>query len=102
MTNDEINSRTRMYETNIKAMKADMASLNREQGIFNIRLDVIKKKTQENKDKVKKNMQLPYLVSNIAEVIDPIEEEEESGAVANMNADIKEKSVVIKTTNRRV
>lgn len=47
-------------------------------------------------------MQLPYLVSNIVEVIDPQEEEQEDGATADMNAELKEKSVVIKTSNRRV
>jgi len=55
-----------------------------------------------NKEKVKKNMQLPYLVSNIVEVIDPQDEGEEDGATADMNAEIKEKAVVIKTSTRKV
>lgn len=47
-------------------------------------------------------MQLPYLVSNIVEVIDPQEDGEEDGATADMNAELKEKAVVIKTSTRKV
>ncbi len=46
-------------------------------------------------------MQLPYLVSNIVEIIDPQETEQEDGATADMNADLKEKAVVVKTTTRQ-
>jgi len=47
-------------------------------------------------------MQLPYLASNVVEVIDPQEEGEEDGATADMNAELKEKAVVIKTSTRKV
>lgn len=61
------------------------------------------KRTQENKDKIKKNMQLPFLVSNIAEIFDPTEEGVgEDGATTDMHAESKTKAVVIKTTTRQV
>lgn len=47
-------------------------------------------------------MQLPYLVSNIVEIIDPMEEEKEDGATADMNAERTDKAAVIKTTTRQV
>ena len=46
-------------------------------------------------------MQLPYLVSNIVEIIDPQDMEQEDGATADMDAERKEKAVVIKTTTRQ-
>lgn len=36
------------------------------------------------------------------EVIDPQDEGEEDGATADMNAELKEKAVVIKTSTRKV
>jgi ATP-dependent 26S proteasome regulatory subunit len=63
----------------------------------------LKQKIVENKEKVKKTMQLPYLVSNIVEIVDPTEEDQqEDGATADMDAARKSKAVVIKTTTRQV
>jgi len=48
-------------------------------------------------------MQLPYLVSNIVEIIDPGDEkQEEDGATADIDAERRSKAVVIKTTTRQV
>jgi hypothetical protein len=66
-------------------------------------VDQTRKKIVENKEKVKKNMQLPYLVSNIVEIVDPtLEDMEEDGATADINAARKEQAAVIKTTTRQV
>jgi len=59
---------------------------------------------KENHEKIKLNNQLPYLVSNIVEVLDmdPEEEEEEDGAVSYQEAGGKKsKAVVLKTTTRQ-
>jgi 26S proteasome regulatory subunit T5 len=59
---------------------------------------------KENYEKIKLNNQLPYLVSNIVEVLDmdPEEEEEEDGAVSYQEAGGKKsKAVVLKTTTRQ-
>ena len=85
-----------MFEQNIKAMKDDQRRIRTDQ-------DQTKKKIAENKEKVKKGMQLPYLVSNIVEIIDPsVEDMEEDGATADLNAGRKDQAAVIKTTTRQV
>jgi 26S proteasome regulatory subunit T5 len=61
-------------------------------------------KIKENKEKIKLNRQLPYLVSNVVEVLemDPEQDEEEDGANVNLHAIKKGKCAVIKTTTRQV
>ena len=68
-------------------------------------LEQTKARSAENKEKIKKNTQLPFLVSNVIEILDPTAEDfqEEEGAAAN--ADLqggKGKTVVLKTTTRQV
>ncbi len=66
-------------------------------------LESIKKRIQENNDKLKKSMPLPYLVSNVAEILDPSDDkQEEDGATADMSTEGRDKTVVIKTTTRQV
>ena len=57
----------------------------------------------ENKEKIKLNNQLPYLVGNIVEVLDQeVEEEDEDGAVSYQEAGGKKsKCVVLKTSTRQ-
>merc|ERR1712098_624795 len=56
-----------------------------------------------NEKKIKQNKTLPYLVSNIIEVLDvnPEDEEEIEGANVDLDSQRKGKSVVIKTTTRQ-
>jgi len=61
-------------------------------------------KIKENKEKIKLNKQLPYLVSNIVEVLDPkdLEDEaEDDGAARDADAERNAKPVVIKTSTRQ-
>jgi len=57
----------------------------------------------DNEKKIKQNKTLPYLVSNIIEVLDvnPEDEEEIEGANVDLDSQRKGKSVVIKTTTRQ-
>lgn len=48
------------------------------------------------------NRQLPYLVSNVIELLDSVEDEEEDGANVDLDAQRKGKSAVIKTSTRQV
>ena len=66
------------------------------------------KQIKENKEKVKLNNQLPYLVGNIVEVLDSApgegeeeEEGEEDGAAADADAGRQGKCVVLKTSTRQ-
>ena len=61
----------------------------------------IKEQLKDNKEKIKLNSQLPYLVSNIVEVLDLEDEDEEDGATADANAQRSGKSVVVKTSSRQ-
>ena len=68
-------------------------------------LDYTNKKKQEtvddNKSKIKLNKTLPYLVSNVVEILDPINDDEESEAGAAQQDEANGKSVVVKTTTRQ-
>lgn len=46
----------------------------------------ITEKTKDNKEKIKLNRQLPHLVANVAEILDPaqLEEDEEEGAAQDV------------------
>lgn len=65
-------------------------------------LDEIKNRIAQNKQKIKDNMKLPYLISNIVEILEPMKEDlEEEGATGDIAADQKSQSVVIKTSMRQ-
>ena len=50
---------------------------------------------------VKLNKQLPYLVANIVEIVEPYVDIEEDGSAGDSNADYKGKGVVVKTSTRQ-
>jgi 26S proteasome regulatory subunit T5 len=73
-TAEAISQRSRLLENEIRVLKDESTRLSLEQS-------ALKEKIKENKEKIKLNNQLPYLVSNIVEVLDikPEEEEEVGG-----------------------
>jgi 26S proteasome regulatory subunit T5 len=58
---------------------------------------------KDNKDKIKLNNQLPYLVGNVVEVLEmqPEEDEEDDGANVDLDAQRRGKCVVLKTSTRQ-
>jgi 26S proteasome regulatory subunit T5 len=64
----------------------------------------MKAKIKDNQEKVKLNKQLPYLVSNVVELLDtdPNDEPEEDGANIDLDAHRKGTCAVIKTSTRQV
>merc|ERR1712183_367114 len=65
-----------------------------------------RERIKENMGKVKVNKQLPYLVGNVVEVLEPdaedgIEEEDEEGAAADVDSQRKTRSAVIRTSTRQ-
>lgn len=89
--------RCRMLDNEIRVLRDDSNRLTHEKAGLAERI-------KENHEKIKLNNQLPYLVSNIVEVLDmdPDEEEEEDGAVSYQEAGGKStKAVVLKTTTRQ-
>jgi 26S proteasome regulatory subunit T5 len=96
MSAEAIAQRTRLLENELRVLKDESQRLTLEQ-------DNMKEKIKENKEKIKLNNQLPYLVANIVEVLDlkPEEDEEEDGAAADLDAQRRGKSVVLKTSTRQ-
>lgn len=88
----EINNRSRLLESDIRVMKSEINRLQHEQATMMEQL-------KDNLEKIKLNKQLPYLVSNIVEVLD-VDPEDEDGATTDLTAQRKGKCVVVKTSTR--
>ncbi|PRW44323.1 26S protease regulatory subunit 6A-like protein [Chlorella sorokiniana] len=97
MSTEDIQRRTRLLENEIRVLRDESNRLTHEKTGMTERV-------KENVEKIKLNNQLPYLVSNIVEVleVDPEEDEEEDGAGAYQEAGNKTgKCVVLKTSTRQ-
>jgi len=93
---DEIKQRMRLLDNDIRVMKSESQRLNHE-------LATITEKTKDNKEKIKLNRQLPHLVANVAEILDPsaLDEEKDEGDAQEADAIQNSKSLVVKTTTRQ-
>mmetsp|Transcript_38927 Transcript_38927/g.98557 ORF Transcript_38927/g.98557 Transcript_38927/m.98557 type:complete len:428 (+) Transcript_38927:349-1632(+) len=96
MSADDIVRRTRLLDNEIRVLKGETTRLSLDQSSMNERI-------RENKEKIKLNNQLPYLVGNIVEILDmvPDEDEEEDGAAVDLDSQRKGKCVVLKTSTRQ-
>ncbi|GMI03520.1 hypothetical protein TrLO_g6364 [Triparma laevis f. longispina] len=99
MSNDDIQTRIRLLDNDIRIMKSDIQRINHE--TLNQ-----KEKIKENQEKIKLNKQLPYLVGNVVEVLDAdaedgLEKEDEDGGAQDVDAVRKTKSAVIRTSTRQ-
>ena len=84
-----------MLENNMRIMRNEKSRVTHEMAQFTVRI-------QDNEDKIKKNRVLPYLVSNVVEVIEVEPEEGQDEATMNINNQVKGKCAIIKTTTRQV
>jgi len=93
---DDIKSRTRLLENEIRIMRMEVTRTNHE-------IHSQKEKIKENTEKIKVNKTLPYLVSNVIEIldVDPTENGEEDGANVDLDSQRKGKCAVIKTSTRQ-
>ncbi|KAL5247289.1 hypothetical protein ACHWQZ_G019231 [Mnemiopsis leidyi] len=94
MSVDELTSRTRLLESDIKIMKSEVMRIGHEQ-------QAMKEKIKENAEKIKVNKTLPYLVSNVIEILDVDPQAEEDGANVDLDSQRKGKCAVIKTSTRQ-
>lgn len=94
---DDILRRNRLLDNEIRVLKDESQRLGLDQ-------QSMKEKVKENKEKIKLNNQLPYLVGNVVEILDikPDEEDEEDGANIDLDSQRKGKCVVLKTSTRSV
>eukprot|EP00440_Ansanella_granifera_P050643 gb/GFBE01054890.1/.p1 GENE.gb/GFBE01054890.1/~~gb/GFBE01054890.1/.p1 ORF type:complete len:451 (+),score=167.74 gb/GFBE01054890.1/:1-1353(+) len=92
---DEIQQRIRLLDNDIRVMKSEQQRLHHE-------MKTIEEKTKDNKEKIKLNRQLPHLVANVSEILDlDPDEEEEEGAMQDVDTMRDGKSLVVKTTTRQ-
>lgn len=95
MSSEEIVSRTRLMDNEIRIMKSEVMRINHE-------LQTQNEKIKDNAEKIKVNKTLPYLVSNVIELLDvDPQEEEDDGAVTVLDNQRKGKCAVIKTSTRQ-
>ena len=88
MSTDEITARARLLDNEIRIMRADIMRIQHE-------MQTQKDKIKENTEKIKVNKTLPYLVSNVIEILDVDPEElgiEEDGA--NVDLDSQRKGTI--------
>ncbi|KAF0747578.1 Uncharacterized protein FWK35_00024627 [Aphis craccivora] len=95
LSNEEIMSRTRLLDHDIKVMKSEVLRISHE-------LQSQADKIKENTEKIKVNKTLPYLVSNVIELLDADPQDtEEDGAVVDLDSQRTGKCAVIKTSTRQ-
>jgi len=98
LTPAQIRNRINISKTNVRLMKRDKQSLIHD-------LKTVEAKVKENNEKIKLGKKLPYLVSNVIEVlkVDDLEKDKESADGGGMENNIEKQkhAVVIKTTTRQ-
>ncbi|KAH7099625.1 26S proteasome subunit P45 [Auriculariales sp. MPI-PUGE-AT-0066] len=93
-TTEDIMMRIRMIDNDIKVMRSETLRLGHEQ-------NTMKEKIRDNKEKIKQNKVLPYLVANVVEILEMDPEGEEDGANQDLDSMRKGKCAVIKTSTRQ-
>lgn len=97
----ELQTRTKLLDNEIRIFRSELQRLGHES-------NVMVEKIKDNKEKIKNNRQLPYLVANVVEIMDmdELEDKENSEAVTqsgNLNLDntAEGKAAVVKTSSRQ-
>jgi len=99
MSISELRQRIHLIDNDIRVMKSDLQRIQHESRGQRERI-------RENQEKVKLNKQLPYLVGNVVEVLEPeaedgLEEDDEEGAALDVDSTRKTRSAVIRTSTRQ-
>ena len=92
MSADDLKSRTQLLDNEIRIMRSEIQRINHN-------VLTLKEKIKENNERIKINKTLPYLVSNVIELLELEETQEEEGANVDLDA-YKTKCAVIKTSTR--
>lgn len=93
LSNDEIRNRIRMFENNIKQYKLETTKINHD-------LKKVEESVKDNKTKIKQNKQLPWLVSNVVEILDIEPEHDDDDANVDLDEKPEDKCIVVKTSTR--
>lgn len=96
LSNEELKQHIRAIDNEVRIMRSEINRIKHETANHAQHI-------KENKEKIKVNKSLPYLVANVIEVVDPYidpDEEDQSGAV-DLNIASQHKGVVVKTSTRQ-
>ena len=63
LTNEQIRERIKMFENNLKQYKLESNKINHD-------MKKVDEALKDNRTKIKQNKQLPWLVSNVVEILD--------------------------------
>ncbi|CAJ1966466.1 unnamed protein product [Cylindrotheca closterium] len=100
MTVGELRQRMHLIQNDIRVMKSDVQRITHDSRSQRERI-------RENQEKVKLNKQLPYLVANVVEILEPDAEDgmevedNEAGGSADADAERKTRSAVVRTSTRQ-
>jgi len=92
MSTDDLRSRTQLLDNEIRIMRSEVQRINHS-------IQTLKDRIKENNERIKVNKTLPYLVSNVVELLELEELQEEEGANVDLDAH-KTQCAVIKTSTR--
>jgi 26S proteasome regulatory subunit T5 len=94
LTNDELRQQIRALDNEIRIMRSNMNRIRHESNQQKLHI-------KENKEKIKLNKQLPYLVANVVEIVDPYLDPEEDGGQVDLSLVPTCKGAVVKTSTRQ-
>ncbi|KAJ1372318.1 26S proteasome regulatory subunit 6A, partial [Parelaphostrongylus tenuis] len=92
MSADDLRSRSHLLDNEIRIMRSEVQRLNHS-------VATLRERIKDNNERIKVNKTLPYLVSNVVELLDLEDNQEEEGANVDLDAH-KTKCAVIKTSTR--
>lgn len=97
----ELQTRCKLLDNEIRIFKSELQRLAHEK-------NVMMEKIKDNKEKIKNNRQLPYLVANVVEIMDlnKVDSKENSesntqGGNVNLDNTVEGKAAVVKTSSRQ-
>ncbi|CAI8502946.1 unnamed protein product [Hanseniaspora opuntiae] len=92
----DIETRTRLLDNDIRIFRSEIQRLMYEKQQMELKI-------KDNQEKIENNKQLPYLVSNIVEVIDnkDLVNDQQNGSAKNLDLTETGKAAVVKTTSRQ-
>ena len=94
MSNEEIRQTISALNNNIRIMRGDINEIKHESAQQKVHI-------KDNKDKIKTNKVLPYLVANVVEIVDPYVDPNEDGGAQDLTLVPECKGVVVKTSTRQ-
>ena len=94
MSNEDLRQTIRALDNEVRIMRSNINEIKHESAQQKLHI-------KDNKDKIKTNKQLPYLVANVIEIVEPYEDPCEDGATQDLTLVPECKGVVVKTTTRQ-